>query len=155
MLSLLSQLSLVTLWHAYMCAQSCFSFETPWTAGPRGSCVHGIFQAWVLEWVAISYSRGSPQTSDETFISCIACIGRWIPYCWGTWEAQLFSFFLIYLFWLRWVLSCSSRDLCCSTWDLVPQPETMVTQTWYPAAISLKMNHVSLSLQGKQLFVDK
>ena len=52
-------------------------------------------------------------------------------------------------------LSCSSRDLCCGTWDLVPQPETMVTHTWYPAAISLKMNHVSLSLQGKQLFVDK
>ena len=65
-------------------------------------------------------------------------------------------FFFLNLFILAVLgLSCSSRDLCCSTWDLVPQLGTMVTQTLYPAAISLKMNHVSLSLQGKQRFVDK
>ena len=67
----------------------------------------------------------------------------------------IFFFFLNLLILAALGLSCSSRDLCCSTWDLVPQPGTMVSQTWYPAAISLKMNHVSLSLQGKQLFVDK
>ena len=36
-------------------------FVTPWTAAhqdPWDSSVHGILQARVLEWVAISYSRG-------------------------------------------------------------------------------------------------
>jgi len=31
-------------------------FVTPWS--PQGSSVHGIFQARILEWVAISFSRG-------------------------------------------------------------------------------------------------
>ena len=39
---------------------------------PPGSSVHGIFQAWTLEWVAISFSRGSSQPRDWTHVSCIA-----------------------------------------------------------------------------------
>ena len=34
-----------------------------------GSSVHGIFQARVLEWVAISFSRGSSQPRDQTQVS--------------------------------------------------------------------------------------
>ena len=34
-----------------------------------GSSVHGIFQARVLEWVAISFSRGSSQPRDGTRVS--------------------------------------------------------------------------------------
>ena len=37
-----------------------------------GSSVHGIFQARILEWVAISFSRGSSQLRDRTRVSCIA-----------------------------------------------------------------------------------
>ena len=33
---------------------------------PRGSSIHGIFQARVLEWVAISFSRGSSQPRSPT-----------------------------------------------------------------------------------------
>ena len=33
---------------------------------PRGSCVHGIPQAKILEWVAISFSRGASQPRDQT-----------------------------------------------------------------------------------------
>ena len=33
---------------------------------PPGSSVHGIFQARILEWVAISFSRGSFQPRDQT-----------------------------------------------------------------------------------------
>ena len=48
---------------------------TPWTVcSPTGSSVHGIFQARVLEWVAISFSRGSSQPRDRTGVSCI--VGR-------------------------------------------------------------------------------
>ena len=35
-----------------------------------GSSVHGIFQARILEWVAISFSRGPSQLGDQTCISC-------------------------------------------------------------------------------------
>ena len=45
---------------------------------PRSS-VHGISQARVLEWVAISSSKGLSQPSDTTWVSCVSCIaGRFI-----------------------------------------------------------------------------
>ena len=34
--------------------------------GPPGSSVHGIFQARILEWVAMPSSRGSSQPRDQT-----------------------------------------------------------------------------------------
>ena len=39
---------------------------------PPVSSVHGISQARILEWVAISFSRGSSRPRDRTCISCIA-----------------------------------------------------------------------------------
>ena len=44
---------------------------------PSGSCVHGIFQARILEWVAISSSRGSSWPKDRTHV-CVSYIGRQI-----------------------------------------------------------------------------
>ena len=43
-----------------------------------GSSVHGIFQARILEWVTISYSRGCSQSRDQTHIFYISCIVRQI-----------------------------------------------------------------------------
>ena len=44
-----------------------------------GSSICGIFQARVLEWVAISFFRGSSQPRDQTQVSCIAgrCFNLW------------------------------------------------------------------------------
>ena len=39
---------------------------------PPGSCVHGILQARILEWVAISFSRGSSQPKDQTHVSYVS-----------------------------------------------------------------------------------
>ena len=39
-----------------------------------GSSVHGIFLARILEWVAISYSRGSSWPRNQTLVSCVSCI---------------------------------------------------------------------------------
>ena len=47
---------------------------------PPGSSVHGIFQARILEWVAIPFSRGSSLPRDWTRISYVSCIGRWVLY---------------------------------------------------------------------------
>ena len=49
---------------------------------PTGSSVHGILQARVLEWVAISFSRGSSRPRDRTCISHI--VGR----CFTIWATK-------------------------------------------------------------------
>ena len=44
----------------------------PHNCSPPGSSAHGILQARILEWVAISFSRGSSQSRNQTGVSCIA-----------------------------------------------------------------------------------
>ena len=53
---------------------------------PPGSSVHGVLQARILEWVAVSFSRGSSQPRNRSQISCIA--GRRFNLC-ATREALL------------------------------------------------------------------
>ena len=53
-------------------------FATPQTVVPPGSSVHGVSQARSLQWVAISFPRRSSQPRDQTRISCVSWIGRWI-----------------------------------------------------------------------------
>ena len=63
------------------------SFVPQWTVAlyPMAPLTHEILQARILEWVAISFSRGSSQPSDGTRVSCVA--GGWFT-CWATREAQ-------------------------------------------------------------------
>ena len=49
-----------------VCAQSCLTLCDPKDCSWPDSSVHGIFQARILEWVAISYSRGYSQPRDRT-----------------------------------------------------------------------------------------
>ena len=76
--------------HQYsMCvlvAQSCPTLCDPMDCNPPGSSVHEIFQARILEWVAVSFSRGSSQPRDRTRVSCTA--GRFFT-IWATREALL------------------------------------------------------------------
>ena len=51
--------------------------------------VHTIFPKRTLESVAISSSKGSSQPRNQTRISCVSCIGKWILYCWATWKARM------------------------------------------------------------------
>ena len=95
-----------------------------------GSSTHGISQARVLEWVAISFSRGSSQPRDRTRVSCIA--GRRFT-IWTTREAVkiwsypynlnmelgLFQFVYFFSLWVvvafsscgAWVSHCSGSSL--------------------------------------------
>ena len=57
-----------------LCAQSCPTLCNPVDCSPPGSSVHGILQARMLEWVAISSSRGSSQCRNWACISCIPWI---------------------------------------------------------------------------------
>ena len=68
---------------ACMCAksiQSCPTLWDPMDCNLPGSSVHGIFQARILELVAISSSRGSSQPKDQTRISYVSCIDRRVLY---------------------------------------------------------------------------
>ena len=46
-------------------AQSCLTLCDPMDCSLPGSSVHGIFQARILEWVVISFSRGLPNPGIE------------------------------------------------------------------------------------------
>ena len=59
-------------------AQSCLILSDSMDCSLPGSSVHGIFQARVLEWVAISFSRGSSWSRDQTRVSHIV---RQMLYC--------------------------------------------------------------------------
>ena len=55
--------------------QSCPTLCDPLDWSPPGSSVRRIFQARILEWVAIPYSRGSCPPRDWAHISWVSCIG--------------------------------------------------------------------------------
>ena len=52
-------------------------FATPWTVVHQAPLSMGILQARVLEWVAISFSRGSSETQGS---NPHLLLGRWILY---------------------------------------------------------------------------
>ena len=64
------------LWHIYLgeseVTQWCPTLCDPMDYSLPGSSIHRIFQARVLEWVAISFYRGSSQSRDWTWVSHIA-----------------------------------------------------------------------------------
>ena len=82
----------VCMWAEFL---SCVPLCHPMDCSPPGSYVHGISQAKVLKWVAISFSRGSSRLRDGTHISCISFIDRRILYPWATREAL--DFFVLFL----------------------------------------------------------
>ena len=75
---LITVLALVT----QLCPMLC----DPMDCSPPGSSAHGILQARILEWFAISYSKGSSQPKDRTLVSWIAGVFFTV---WGTREALL------------------------------------------------------------------
>ena len=60
-------------------AQSCPTLCYPMDCSPPGSSVHRIFRARVLEWVAISFSRASSPSRNQTRLSSIVsrCFTVW------------------------------------------------------------------------------
>ena len=93
--------TLASLFLSSEVAQSCPTLCDPMDCSLPRSSVHGIFQARVLEWVAIAFSRGSSQPKDRTQVSCIVgrrftvwaitlstvqvpyfCLGKGVPEAW-------------------------------------------------------------------------
>ena len=74
------------MYPACLVTKSCPTLCNPMDYCPPGPSVHGIFQARILEWGAIPFSRGSSQTRDQTLVSCI---GRQILGHRAIWKAQI------------------------------------------------------------------
>ena len=85
-----------------VCAQLCLTLFDPVDYSPPGSPVHGILQARILEWVAISFSRGSFWPRDQTSIFCVSCIASGFFTTWAMgkplgiiYASRLLSFYFI------------------------------------------------------------
>ena len=82
-------------------AQSCLTLCNPMDCSLPGSSIYGIFQAIVLEWIAISFSRGSSRPRDQTRVSRIVdrrftvwatrevLKESWVPKNWYFWTVVL------------------------------------------------------------------
>ena len=95
-------------------AQSCLISCNPMDGSPPGSCVHGIFQTIILKWVAISFSRGSPQLRDWTWVSCIA--GRLFT-IWDTRDSIYFG--ANQIFPIHWALAVSLFQVSQSSHTII------------------------------------
>ena len=116
-------------------AQSCPTLCNPMDCSPSGSSVHGIFQARVLEWGAISFSRGSslspalqadtlpsepqgkpPYPSTTCIIGTVQCI------CWLGWPGT----------------SEILADLCMAIWPL-ESPLKLTSALLWSNALSIDL----------------
>ena len=67
-------------------AQSCLTLCDPMDCSPPGSSVHGIFQAWILEWVAVSFSISQvSQTQKDKY-----CM---VVFMWGNYNCSVYDSF--------------------------------------------------------------
>ena len=74
-------------------AQSCPTVWDPMNCSLSDSSVHGILQARILEWVAISFSMGSSRPRDGARVSWVSCTAGGFFTCWAIGES------FIYLYW--------------------------------------------------------
>ena len=64
------QLTALSVPYSCLVVQSCLTLCDPVDCSLPGSSVHGIFQAGILKWIAIAFSRGSSRPRDRTHVSC-------------------------------------------------------------------------------------
>ena len=81
------------LFHPFVISESpSLPLWEPTDCSPPRSSVHGISQARILEWVAISSFRGSSWLRDWIYVSSVSYIGRGILYPCATWEALFYPY---------------------------------------------------------------
>ena len=95
--------------------QSCPILCNPMNCSLPGSSVHEIFQAGILDWIDISYSKGSSRPNDETCISFTSCFGKQILYLCTTWkpsdEIELQFVFVFDIFYTTFLNVCFEKIL--------------------------------------------
>ena len=111
-------------------SQSCPTLCDPMDYSLPDSSVHGILQARVLEWVAISFSRGCSRPRDWTWVSCVA--GR-LFYHLATW-------------WLR-----DDLKICYLNFPYDCSEIGRVSSLFHKSKIMLKISNSSFTLSANSL----
>ena len=124
--------------------ESCLALCDPMDCSPPGSSAHGIFQARILEWIAIRFSRGSSRPRDQTQVFHI--VGRFFT-IWATREPQMP---------LAWPLPNSQRSFFshqeAETWQRPGGRKCWSSQLWSQVLNSAPLHHTSLNRLGKGTF---
>ena len=127
-------------WVCVLVTQSCLTLYNPMDCSPPGSPVHGILQARILEWVAISFSRGSYRPRDQTQVSCTAG-GFFIV--WATREAKALPDFMGEVNW---------HDLPSCPWpqstELLSQPLSLLGHLSAMSVPTISVGGGSLSISS-------
>ena len=133
----------------------------PMDCSQPGSSVHGIFQARILEWVAISSSRGSSWPRAETSVSRGPCISRQLLFTTEPTGMPTLvpmnpqNYLLGYMLWGTWwppyLFSIKSR----TKWNWLLQiKQSIITQKWCNTDECIigfqKMRDESLFSQGSR-----
>jgi len=127
--------------------QLCLTLCDPMDCSPPGSSILGIILERILEWVAISSSRGSSWPRDPTSVSCGSCFGRWIIYHWATQEI------INWLFTLQdtmkhspqnpcFAVSTSAKLLCQDTYPNLSEPTHQ--KTYFKSDFNIFINILTL-----------
>ena len=123
----------------YSVIQLCPTLQWSHELSLPGSSVHGISQARTLEWVAIFFSKASSQPRDQI---CLSCIGRWVLYCWATWELPLLTLSAS-------VQSLSRVRLFATPWTAACQVSLSITNSWS----LLKLMSIELVMPSNRLIL--
>ena len=98
-------------------AQSCPTLCDPMDYSSPGSPVHGILQARILQWVAISSSTGSSRLRSQTWVSCLA--GSFFTN-WATREAHSMEYLFIFFFFFFFLfIFFTLFFFCVSSWFIL------------------------------------
>ena len=91
--------------------QSCLTLCNTMDCSPPGSSTHGILQARMLEWVAISFSRGSSWPRNQTYVSCSSLIAYGFFTTEPPRKPSVWFWYLGNVGLVQWVRKCSLRFL--------------------------------------------
>ena len=130
-------------------AQLCPALFNLMNCSLLGVSVHGILQARTLEWVVLSFSRGSSWTRDQTQVSCLqtdsfpsepqtTALSSITPFKWACFNDQL-TFLLPNLSW-----SSLKAEMCYCTWSLA----------WYLAYsfFSTSIRYLFITIKSLKIF---
>ena len=73
---------------SYSAAQLCLTLCDPMNCSPPGSCVHGILQARILEWVAVPSSGDLSDPGIKLASPVAPALAGGLLYPWASWEAR-------------------------------------------------------------------
>ena len=129
------------------------SLWPPWTVARQVPLSMEFSRQESLEWVAISYSRGSSRPRDQKHISCVSSISRQIFHHWAIWVWEQYLLKLI-VFWKELLTESSLPILPCTQPHLLwIKPGLWCGWWWfiYLAPWSLQFEFSSPTLKMKLL----